>query len=51
MKKKSPSVSFLWRFVKGSKEPITLQEKKHTGWQEVCRKDVERAFKVLKGTW
>jgi hypothetical protein len=28
------------RFVEGIKEPITLQEKKHTDWQEACRKDV-----------
>jgi len=39
------------RFVKGIKEPITPQEKRYTGWQEACRKDVERAFGVLKATW
>jgi hypothetical protein len=39
------------RFVKGIKEPISLLEKKYTSWQEGCRKDIERAFGVLKGTW
>jgi Plant transposon protein len=39
------------RFVKGIKEPTSLKEKKYTAWQEACRKDVERVFGVLKGTW
>jgi hypothetical protein len=39
------------RFVKGIKEPISLLEKKYTSWQEGCRKDIGRAFGVLKGTW
>jgi hypothetical protein len=39
------------RFVKGIKEPTTNIEKRYTAWQESCRKDVERAFGVLKGTW
>ena len=29
-------------------EPITLQEKAFTEWQEACRKDIERAFGVLQ---
>jgi hypothetical protein len=39
------------RFVRGIKKPITEKEKKYTGWQEACRKDIERAFGVLKSTW
>jgi hypothetical protein len=39
------------RFVKGIKEPITAQQKRYTAWQEAARKDIERAFGVLKGTW
>ena len=39
------------RFVKGITETIGDQEKNYTGWQEACRKDVERAFGVLKGVW
>lgn len=39
------------RFVKGIKEPITVAEKRYTGWQEACRKDIERAFGVLQNTW
>ena len=39
------------RFVKGIKEPLTHQEKKYAQWQEAVRKDIERAFGVLKGTW
>jgi Plant transposon protein len=39
------------RFVKGIKEPTSNKEKKYTAWQEAARKDVERAFGVLKGTW
>jgi hypothetical protein len=39
------------RFVKGIKEPIGLQEKDYTKWQEGARKDIERAFGVLKATW
>ena len=36
------------RFVKGMKVPITEEEKRFTGWQESARKDIERAFGVLK---
>ena len=39
------------RFVKGIKEPTSNKEKKYTAWQEASRKDVERAFGVLKCTW
>ena len=37
------------RFVKGIKEPLTNQEVRYTAWQEGARKDIERAFGVLKG--
>ena len=36
------------RFVKGIKDPVTINEKEYTKWQESARKDVERAFGVLK---
>jgi hypothetical protein len=39
------------RFVRGIKVPATRVEKKYTSWQEGARKDVERAFGVLKNTW
>ena len=39
------------RFVKGIKEPPTAELSNYTGWQEACRKDIERAFGVLKATW
>jgi hypothetical protein len=39
------------RFVTGLKDPFTQQEKSYTGWQEVARKDIERAFGVLQGQW
>jgi hypothetical protein len=39
------------RFVRGIKVPATREEKKYTSWQEGARKDVERAFGVLKNTW
>jgi hypothetical protein len=39
------------RFVRGVKEPITQRDKRHTKWQEATRKDIERAFGDLKGTW
>ena len=39
------------RFVKGIKQPINPVEKKYTQWQEAVRKDVERAFGVLKGVF
>jgi hypothetical protein len=35
----------------GIKVPATREEKKYTSWQEGARKDVERAFGVLKNTW
>jgi hypothetical protein len=31
--------------------PATREEKNYTSWQEGARKDVERAFGVLKNTW
>jgi hypothetical protein len=39
------------RFVRGIKVPATREEKKYTSWQEGARKDVERAFGVLKNIW
>jgi hypothetical protein len=39
------------RFVKGIKEPISAEETTFTTWQESARKDIERAFGVLKGMW
>jgi hypothetical protein len=39
------------RFVRGIKVPATREEKNYTSWQEGARKDVERAFGVLKNTW
>ena len=39
------------RFVKGIKEPISPEETTFTTWQESARKDIERAFGVLKGMW
>jgi hypothetical protein len=39
------------RFVKGIKEPIIESEKRFTAWQEGARKDIERAFGVLKACW
>jgi hypothetical protein len=36
------------RFVKGIKEPTSRAESKFTEWQESARKDIERAFGVLK---
>jgi hypothetical protein len=39
------------RFVRGIKVHATREEKKYTSWQEGARKDVERAFRVLKNTW
>jgi hypothetical protein len=43
--------SYSRRFVRGIKVPATREEKKYTSWQEGARKDVERAFGVLKNTW
>jgi Plant transposon protein len=37
------------RFVQGIKSPIGLRQQQFTGWQEGARKDIERAFGVLKG--
>ena len=31
--------------------PINPAEKKYTEWQECARKDIERAFGILKSTW
>ena len=39
----------LSRFVQGMTEPSSEGERRFTGWQESSRKDVERAFGVLKG--
>ena len=39
------------RFVKGKSVAITREEKRYTAWQEASRKDIERAFGVLKGVW
>ena len=38
------------RSVAGIKQPITETEAAYTAWQESVRKDIERAFGVLKGT-
>jgi Plant transposon protein len=37
------------RFIRGFKEPVRQWETKFTAWQEASRKDIERAFGVLKG--
>jgi Plant transposon protein len=39
------------RFVRAYSEPVTESEKRFTAWQESARKDIERAFGVLKGRW
>lgn len=39
------------RFVKGISQPVDEEEKAYTAWQESARKDVERAFGMLKATW
>jgi Plant transposon protein len=39
------------RFVQCSTSPVGLKKKKYTGWQEACRKDIERAFALLQGNW
>jgi hypothetical protein len=39
------------RFSRGIKVPATREEKQYTLWQEGARKDVERAFGVIKNTW
>jgi hypothetical protein len=39
------------RFVKGIKEPVTMEESSFTAWQEGARKDIERAFGHLKSVW
>jgi Plant transposon protein len=39
------------RFVKGIKQPISNRDRDYTAWQEAARKDIERAFGMLKGTW
>jgi hypothetical protein len=36
------------RFVKAHREPISRDEKTFTGWQELAREDIERAFGVLQ---
>ncbi|KAG7369994.1 plant transposon protein [Nitzschia inconspicua] len=39
------------RFVKSFKFPASPEEKAYAGWQEGARKDIERAFGVLKTQW
>jgi Plant transposon protein len=39
------------RFVKEIKQPVTQIERRYTKWQEAVKKDIERDFGVLKGTW
>jgi hypothetical protein len=39
------------RFVRGIKDPATREEKNYISQQEGARKDVERAFSVLKAIW
>jgi len=39
------------RFVKGIKDPLSEEEKEYTKWQEATRKDIERAFGVLRSRW
>jgi len=39
------------RFVKSIKCPITGEQRRFSKWQEGARKDVERAFGVLKACW
>ena len=39
------------RFAKGLSQPIHKEQKNYTKWQEAARKDIERAFGVLKQTW
>jgi hypothetical protein len=31
--------------------PITSEQQRYSGWQEAVRKDIERAFGVLKAQW
>jgi hypothetical protein len=39
------------RFVRANPVPVSEVEKMFTKWQESARKDIERAFGVLKGKW
>jgi hypothetical protein len=39
------------RFVKSFRVPITAEQKRFASWQEAVRKDIERAFGVLKARW
>jgi hypothetical protein len=39
--------SWYARFVKGMREPILVEDKRLTKWQESARKDIERAFGAL----
>ena len=39
------------RFVKAIKQPITQLKVWFAAWQESARKDVERAFGILKSQW
>jgi hypothetical protein len=39
------------RFVQGVSQPVFESEKRFTAWQEGARKDIERAFGVLKACW
>jgi Plant transposon protein len=39
------------QFVQGLTSPVGIKQKKYTGWQEACCKDIERAFALLQGKW
>ena len=41
----------LSQFVNEIKQPISPEETIYTKWQEGTRKDMERAFGVIKSTW
>ena len=38
-------------FVTGFRVPNNLLDQNFTGWQESCRKDIERVFRVLQARW
>jgi hypothetical protein len=38
-------------FVHSYITPITSEQQRYSGWQEAVRKDIERAFGVLKAQW
>jgi len=39
------------RFARPIAAPVHPAERKYTNWQESARKDIERAFGILKNTW